>query len=437
MSKILIIEDDLTFATMIKAWLGRKGFTVDSVSTVAHGIAAIKNFSPHLILCDMRLPDGEGLDVLDFLKKENVAIPLIVMTGYADVQNAVNAMKHGALDYISKPIQPELLLEKIKDALAPNIAVASNSPQSTTVVHEKFYEGNSEVAHRLYGYVALVAPTPLSVLITGANGTGKEYVAHRIHQLSRRSDKPFVAIDCGALFKDLAASELFGHIKGSFTGAVSDKAGAFIEANGGTLFLDEVGNLSYDVQVQLLRAIQERKIRQVGSTKEVEVDVRIVCATNKNLLKAIADGEFREDLYHRINEFNLEMPLLKDRGNDILEFATFFLNQANKELERHISGFSPEASNAMLHYSWPGNLRQMKNVIKRATLIAQSSVITVSDLGSEFTSTQSTMTLRNATTERDLIIKALEAANHNKAQAARILGIDRKTLYNKLRLHDL
>lgn len=438
MSKILIIEDDLTFATMIKAWLGRKGFTADSVSTVAHGIAAIKENSPHIILCDMRLPDGEGLDVLDFLKKENVATPLIVMTGYADVQNAVNAMKHGAADYIAKPVQPELLLEKINGALAANdTAPITNSPRNTAVVTERFYEGNSEAARRLYGYVALVAPTPMSVLITGANGTGKEYVAHRIHQLSRRSDKPFVAIDCGALFKELAASELFGHIKGSFTGAVSDKAGAFIEANGGTLFLDEVGNLSYDVQVQLLRAIQERKIRQVGSTKEVEVDVRIVCATNKNLPKAIADGEFREDLYHRINEFNLEMPLLKDRGNDILEFATFFLNQANKELERHIAGFSPEASNVMLHYSWPGNLRQMKNVIKRATLIAQGSAITVSDLGSEFSSTQPVMTLRDETTERELIIKALEAANHNKAQAARILGIDRKTLYNKLKLYNL
>lgn len=438
MSKILIIEDDLTFATMIKAWLGRKGFVADSVSTVARGISAVKEYSPHLILCDMRLPDGEGLDVLDFLKKESIATPLIVMTGYADVQNAVNAMKHGAVDYIAKPVQPELLLEKINGALAANdTAPVANSPRNTVVAAERFYEGNSEAARRLYGYVALVAPTPMSVLITGANGTGKEYVAHRIHQLSRRSDKPFVAIDCGALFKELAASELFGHIKGSFTGAVSDKAGAFIEANGGTLFLDEVGNLSYDVQVQLLRAIQERKIRQVGSTKEVEVDVRIVCATNKNLLKAIADGEFREDLYHRINEFNLEMPLLKDRGDDILEFATFFLNQANKELERHIVGFSPEASNVMLHYSWPGNLRQMKNVIKRATLVAQGSFITVSDLGSEFSSAQPVMTLRDASTERELIIKALEAANHNKAQAARILGIDRKTLYNKLKLYNL
>ena len=444
MSAILIIEDDITFLTMIKAWLSRNGFNVDSASSISQGIKAIDNTQYDLILSDMRLPDGEGISIIDHLKEIDCPSPIIIMTSYADIQNAVNAMKHGAVDYIAKPINPDILLEKINSALnnapssTPKTKKASATSQKGIFQSPQLIEGNSEAAKRLYGYVSLVAPTPMSVLITGANGTGKEYVAHRIHQQSRRSDKPFIAIDCGALLKDLAASELFGHKKGAFTGATTDKVGAFSEANGGTLFLDEVGNLSYDVQVQLLRAIQERKIRPIGSTKEVDIDVRIICATNKNLLKAISDGEFREDLYHRLNEFNLEMPLLCQRGNDIIIFAELFLKQANEELERNIIGFTDEAINAMLKYDWPGNLRQMKNIIRRATLIAQGNTISLNDLGSEFNnSTTQSMQLRNEESERELIIKALETCNNNKAQAARMLGIDRKTLYNKIKLHNL
>ena len=285
----------------------------------------------------------------------------------------------------------------------------------------------------------------MSVLIRGASGTGKEYVAHRIHQLSKRADKPFVAIDCGAMLKELAASEFFGHAKGSFTGAVSDKTGAFVEANGGTLFLDEVGNLSYDVQVQLLRAIQERRIRPVGSNQETEVDVRLICATNEDLPQAIARGEFREDLYHRLNEFTLHMPALKDRGEDILLFANFFLKQANEELERDIVGFDAAASEALLDYSWPGNLRELKNTVKRATLLAQGSLIRKADLGSDLNPNRTwsghtpteVMPLHDKEDEKERILQALEAAGHNKAKAARLLGIDRKTLYNKIRLYGL
>lgn len=444
MSAILIIEDDITFLTMIKAWLRRNGFDVDSASSISQGIKAIDNTQYDLILSDMRLPDGEGISIIDHLKEIDYPSPIIIMTSYADIQNAVNAMKHGAVDYIAKPINPEILLEKINSALnsvpssPPKSKKASATSQKGASQSPKLIEGNSEVAKRLYGYVSLVAPTPMSVLITGANGIGKEYVAHRIHQQSRRSDKPFIAIDCGALLKDLAASELFGHKKGAFTGATTDKVGAFSEANGGTIFLDEVGNLSYDVQVQLLRAIQERKIRPIGSTKEVDIDVRIICATNKDLLKAISDGEFREDLYHRLNEFNLEMPLLCQRGNDIIIFAELFLKQANEELERNIVGFTDDAINAMLKYDWPGNLRQMKNIIRRATLIAQGNTISLNDLGSEFNNPAApSMQLRNEESERELIIKALETCNNNKAQAARMLGIDRKTLYNKIKLHNL
>lgn len=337
---ILIVEDDLTFATMLKTWLGKKGFSVDTASSNARARKQLDAQPYDLVLSDLRLPDQDGIFLLSWMKEQKYNIPLIIMTGYADIQSAVQAIKHGASDYISKPIQPDELLKKINEALqnkalptpvgiekntvAPKASKNKAVPQSATVPPSNFLEGESEAARQLYNYVGLVAPTPMSVLINGASGTGKEYVAHRIHQLSKRADKPFIAIDCGSIPKELAASEFFGHVKGSFTGALNDKTGAFVEANGGTLFLDEIGNLSYEVQIQLLRALQERRIRPVGSNKEIEVDVRLVSATNENLQQAIEKGNFREDLYHRINEFTLRMPALKERQEDILLFANFF-----------------------------------------------------------------------------------------------------------------
>lgn len=441
-ASILIVEDDLTFLSMIKTWLGRKGFDVTTATTINRACECLGSSRFDLVLSDMRLPDSEGISLLDFLNRNDTPTPLIIMTSYADVQNAVNAMKHGAKDYISKPIQPELLLEKITDALSASTATIQHSKAKTSAEpeqHNEYIIGDSNAAKQLYEYASLVAPTPMSVLITGSNGTGKEHIAHRIHQLSRRANRPFVAIDCGSLLKELSASEFFGHVKGSFTGAVTDKTGAFVEANGGTLFLDEVGNLSYDVQVQLLRALQERKVRPIGSIKEINVDIRLICATNRDLPQAIAQGCFREDLYHRINEFTLRMPDLRERGNDILQFARFFLNQANKELDRNISGFTADAKDTLLKYSWPGNLRQLKNVIKRATLLARDNTISRNDLGEEITlSTEKpSLQLRDYDDEKSRIIKALETADNNKAKAARLLGIDRKTLYNKLKSYDL
>ena len=448
MAAILIVEDDLTFATMLKTWLGKQGFQISTAGDLSKAHKLLEHQSYDLILSDLRLPEGDGLSLLDWMQKHGLVVPLIVMTSYADVQNAVNAMKQGACDYIAKPVQPAMLLEKIEDALSassPPLSkrnTDSEETQTSTETHPTFLEGKSEAARQLYNYVALVAPTPLSVLINGASGTGKEYVAHRIHQLSKRADKPFVAIDCGAMLKELAASEFFGHVKGSFTGAVADKTGAFVEANGGTLFLDEVGNLSYDVQVQLLRAIQERKIRPVGSNQEIEVDVRLVCATNENLQQAIARGEFREDLYHRLNEFTLHMPSLKDRGEDILLFANFFLDQANKELDKQLIGFDAKASQALLDYHWPGNLRQMKNIVKRATLLAQGSLITPMELGTEILETpisyhSSNIALKDEETEKQHILEALRQTGNNKSRAAQLLNIDRKTLYNKLKLYGI
>ena len=457
---ILIVEDDLTFSTMLKTWLGKKGFSVDTASSNARARKQLDAQSYDLILSDLRLPDQDGIFLLSWMKEQGYNIPLIIMTGYADIQSAVQAIKHGASDYISKPVQPDELLKKIDEALqgkalptapqagtgktpsAPKASGRKIVPHSTTVLPSNFLEGESEAARQLYNYVGLVAPTPMSVLINGASGTGKEYVAHRIHQLSKRADKPFIAIDCGSIPKELAASEFFGHVKGSFTGALNDKTGAFVEANGGTLFLDEIGNLSYEVQIQLLRALQERRIRPVGSSKEIEVDVRLISATNENLQQAIEKGNFREDLYHRINEFTLRMPVLKERQEDILLFANFFLDQANRELDRQLIGFDTAASQALQTYSWPGNLRQLKNIVKRATLLAQSNFITLAELGYELqepvrSAGTQTFSLHDEAAEKKRILEALKQTGNNKSKAAVLLGIDRKTLYNKLKLYDI
>lgn len=455
MYSILIVEDDLTFSTILKTWLGKKGFEVETASNCARAKKLIAANTFDLILSDLRLPDQDGLFLLNWMKSMQFSPPLIIMTGYADIQSAVHAIKEGAADYISKPVQPDELLKKIKETIEkgkeaekemPKAKSSSGKPAAShQLPQENYMEGKSEAAVQLYSYVKLVAPTQMSVLINGASGTGKEYVAHRIHELSKRSDKPFIAIDCGSIPKDLAASEFFGHIKGSFTGALNDKTGAFEEANGGTIFLDEIGNLSYEVQIQLLRALQERRIRKIGSAKEIEVDVRLISATNENLTEAIAKGNFREDLYHRINEFTLRMPALKDRPEDILLFANFFLDQANRELERNLTGFDASASEALQRYSWPGNLRQLKNIVKRATLLAQGDFITAKELGEEIltvspatdSSSNEEFALHSESMEKQRIIHALQQTNNNKTKAAILLGIDRKTLYNKIKLYEI
>ena len=443
---ILIVEDDLTFATMLKTWLGKKGYEVETASTNARARKLLTTRDFSLILSDLRLPDQDGIHLLSWLRDLQKATPVIIMTSYAEIQEAVLAMKEGAADYVSKPVQPDELLKKIKEAISQESKVVATPKESKeNFATQNFLEGESEAARQLYNYVNLVAPTQMSVLINGASGTGKEYVAHRIHQLSKRADKPFIAIDCGSIPKDLAASEFFGHVKGSFTGALTDKVGAFEEANGGTLFLDEIGNLSYEVQVQLLRALQERRIRRIGSTKEIEVDIRLVSATNENLKESISKGNFREDLYHRINEFTLRMPALKDRQEDILLFANFFLDQANRELDRHLIGFDAAASEAMQNYSWPGNLRQLKNIVKRATLLAQGDFISIRELGDEILEhatpdaqqMQHSFVLHDEETEKQRILNALQQTGNNKTKAAQLLGVDRKTLYNKLKLYNI
>lgn len=438
MKHILIVEDDTTFAVMLQTWLSKKKFSVASVSGIAAAKKTLIESSVDLVLCDLRLPDGDGIDLLEWVSNRNVNVPLIVMTSYAAIPSAVQAMKLGARDYISKPVNPEDLLQKINEVFNAGVRTGKQIPVSESVPEETNYlEGQSEAARQLYTYVKLVAPTSMSVLINGASGTGKEYVAKRIHQLSKRSEKPFVAIDCGAIPKELAASEFFGHKKGSFTGAIEDKVGAFIEADGGTIFLDEIGNLSYDVQVQLLRVLQERRVKPIGTTTEVKVDVRLIAATNEDLKAAIKSGAFREDLYHRINEFTIYMPHLCERGEDIPLFANFFLDQANRELEKPVPGFLPEAMERISQYTWPGNLREMRNTVMRAALLAQGNPIRVEHLGIDMNIDKSINILHDPDSERTKIVSALQKCSGNKSKAAAMLGIDRKTLYNKLKLYQI
>ncbi len=459
MEKILIVEDDISFGTMIQTWLRKKGYLVEKTTSVKSAIVALQTEETSgkstrgfdLVLSDLRLPDHDGIFLLQWMRKHGLLMPFIVMTSYAEIQNVVIAMKSGATDYVAKPFHPDILLSKIQEALnsisADKYSQQSSPTPEKVCVHDtvptalpKYIEGESEASRKLYDFVSLVAPTPMSVLILGASGTGKEYVARRIHELSPRAGKPFFALDCGAIPKDVAASEFFGHAKGAFTGAEQDKKGAFEMANGGTLFLDEMGNLNYEVQIQLLRALQERKIRPLGSNKEIDVDIRLVCATNENLAQRVAEGVFREDLYHRINEFTIYMPELKDRGSDIFIFAELFIKHANKELNRQVEGLDDKARELIASYKWPGNLRELNNVMKRSTLLATGKYIGVKELQQSIGQIQVSSTippLYDEQTELQRIEAALDEAGGNKSKAAQLLAIDRKTLYNKMKKYGI
>ena len=438
MLSILIVEDDITFSLMLTTWLGKKGFVVRSSSSVSDAKRRLGEEAFDLVISDLRLPDSDGIDLLKWLKSTHPSLPLIMMTSYAEIQTAVQAMKLGAADYIAKPLNPDELLGKIRELAHMEEKAPARVPVPSAP--DLYIEGQSQAARQLYEHVRLVAPTDMSVLVTGASGTGKEYIARRIHEQSNRSKAPFVAVDCGAIPKELAASEFFGHVKGSFTGAIENKTGAFVAAQGGTIFLDEIGNLTYEVQVQLLRALQERKVKPIGSNQEISINVRLISATNENLRQAIEKGDFREDLYHRINEFTIRIPDLKERKEDLLLFANHFLDLANSELQKDIIGFDNDTMQLFQSYSWPGNLRQMKNVIKYATLLATGRYITRKELPEELTENLSSHTniqLKNVEHERDLIRKALQECGNNKTRAAQLLGIDRKTLYNKLKIYQL
>ncbi len=455
--KILIIDDDVDMCFLLDRFLTKHDYEVKTMHKGATALEYLAHNTTDLCICDFRLGDMDGIELLKSIRNIQPNSKILMITGYSDIKVAVQVIKMGAYDYITKPILPDELLATIQKALNVENNTITNNIESKDKKdnkhNTKYISGNSKQAKELYSQIDLVAPTNYSVIIYGETGTGKESIARTIHDRSNRKSNAFIAVDCGALSRDLAASELFGHEKGSFTGAMQTKTGMFELANGGTLFLDEIANLPYDVQTLLLRAVQEQKIRKVGGLNDISVDVRIIVASNENLMDAVRSGKFREDLYHRFNQFDLSLTALRERGKDIMLFAEFFLEQANKELNKNIIGFEEEVINSFNTYSWPGNLRELNNVIKRACLLCDKSFIETKNLPQEisnniqlfFSDRKSTKPndkkhdLKSAAAEAELetILNVLRQVQFNKTKAAKLLNIDRKTLYNKMKLLNL
>ncbi len=446
MKKILVVDPDTFTCDRIVSNLKHNNFDAKGTNSGKSGLKLIETERFDLVISTYRIPGTNGLDFLRDIKSMKPLLPVIFITAYAEVRQAVKMIKSGAFDYIAKPVHMEELIDAINRALAPRRGV-----EDVTSFRKNFVTGKCEAIEEVMNYVSVVAPTNVTVLLEGETGTGKEYIAKAVHYASERAKKPFVAVDCGAIPKDLANSELFGHIKGAFTGAIKDKDGYFVQANGGTLFLDEVGNLSHDNQVKLLRALQERYIQKVGDNKKIRVDVRVITASNEALMKQVEAGEFREDLYHRLNGFKIILPALRDRGDDIMEFAKFFIRRANLAFNKKVTGFDDTARALVYKYNWPGNIRELQNVINRAVLLSQSELIEKEQLPDtirehvvgadhdESFDLDSATELKAATvrTEKEVISNALIEANYNKSKAAKLLNIDRKTLYNKIKQYDI
>ena len=473
MAKILVIDDNIDICQLLERFLTKKGYDVETTISGKNGLEMVKNTYYDLIFCDFKLRDMEGRDVLAKVRIISPGTQVAIITGYADVKIAVEVIKKGAFDYITKPLIPDEIISLIERALAvkkeskvQSVTFEKADPKAKkgsdkSEANSDFLKGSGKESKKLHKEVKLVAPTNLSVVIYGESGAGKENIARLIHDQSERAGKPFVAVDCGALTKELAGSELWGHEKGAFTGAHSEKPGQFELADGGTIFLDEIANLSYEVQVGLLRLVQERKLRRIGGTKDKSIDVRILVASNEDLRKAVQENKFREDLYFRFNEFSITVPPLRERKDDIEAFAQHFLDLSNKELNKSVEGFDEEVTQVFMEYVWPGNLREMRNVIRRATLLTDGDKMTVSALPPEvvyarkFNFTESTAdgsssnghhkaskapaNLKDAAAEAEaeVLRKVLEEVKYNRTKAAKQLGIDRKTLFNKMKQYDL
>ncbi|HEY3401806.1 MAG TPA: sigma-54 dependent transcriptional regulator [Ohtaekwangia sp.] len=476
MAKILIIDDEKDLCLVLNRFLSKHGYQVIEANKGRKALELLNEDKPDLILCDFKLEDMDGSSVLKAIKEINPSIPVIIITGYSNIKTAVEVMRLGAIDYVTKPLIPDEILMTIRKALQEpevngtdtqrrgNSDIRVERERRSAPKEDGYIFGDSPYFKNILKQIDLVAPTNYSVIIYGESGSGKEAIAQEIHKRSKRSSKPFVAIDCGVLSKELAGSELFGHEKGSFTGALNQKIGSFEIANEGTIFLDEIANLSYDVQISLLRVIQERKMRRVGGTKDIDLDVRIIIASNEKLWDSSGKGKLREDLYHRFNEFTINVAPLRERGSDIMTFAHHFLGIANRELHKNIKGFRPEVEEIFKSYPWYGNLRELKNVVKRATLLCDSEYIDVRSIPFELTNftklqfepvesnyktppvempidipPRKTMprepTLKSAglDAEYEVILEALKKVNFNKSKAAKVLQIDRKTLYNKIK----
>jgi two-component system response regulator HydG len=469
--RALIIDDDIDLCLLLSRFLNKNGFETSTAHSGAKGIALYDPANFDVVICDYRLDDMDGIKLIKGLKAKNPHVAILVITGYSDIKTAVEVIKLGAFDYITKPLIPDEVLSILNKLLSRSEEKSTTQEQVREVgadgskkkVSSEFYTGKSPASVFLHEQANIIAGTNYSVLLYGESGTGKEVIASLIHDMSERANKPFIALDCGTLSRELAGSELFGHVKGSFTGAIQDKEGHFELAEGGTLFLDEVGNLSAGVQAALLRVIQERKFKRVGGNKEVPTDVRIIVASNENLSEAHRKGKFREDLYHRLNEFSIHLPPLRDRREDIMPLAEFFLEQSNKETKKNISGFNEDVLNIFLEYSWPGNLREFRNVVRRAVLLTPGDAkIAVSSLPQEIVSYHATVPhytnsfeqpvphfeglthpenfpnkdlLKGAASRAEFytIMSVMQQVNFNKKKAAELLKIDRKTLYNKLK----
>ncbi len=457
--RVLIIDDDTDMCALLQRFLTKNGYEAETSHSANKGIEKFKAGSFDIVICDFRLGDKkDGKDILVEIKQHKPSTVVLIITGYSDIKTSVDVIKAGAFDYIIKPLIPEEVLAVLSEAINQPTKKNDEAVSLPTdgkiskikTFNSEFLEGRDFVTKQLYQQIDLVAPTNYSVILYGESGTGKEVIAKTIHDRSNRKGNPFIAMDCGTLSKELAGSELFGHVKGSFTGALADKEGHFELANGGTLFLDEVSNLSAEIQASLLRVIQERKFKRVGGNKEIEIDIRIIVASNENLQEAHRKGKFREDLYYRFNEFSISLPPLRNRKNDIPLFAEFFLAKTMTELNKQLDGFDEEVMEKFMQYNWPGNLREFKNVIRRCALLTESGYIAASSLPHEISNSfidhtsyanptshtsKNTLLLKDSASkaEYETIMHVLKEVNFNKTRAAELLKIDRKTLYNKIK----
>ncbi len=439
--RILIVDDDENHRIGMMTLLEEEGFEVVGAANGREGIAVLDQETFDLVVTDYRMNEMDGMKFLKHLQANFPALKVIMVTGYGSIEHAVEAMQEGAINYITKPVKPQKLIAAIK-----NVFETEEEPDDVSDRLQSFYHfhqlvGRSKPMQQVYARIQEVAETDVPVMILGESGTGKELVARAIHDLSSRKGSPFVAVNTGAIPGELIASELFGHLKGAFTGAIADKKGKFEEAHGGTLFLDEIGTMSLPVQISLLRVLETQVIERVGSNRPIQVDVRIITATNENIQQMIAQGKFREDLYYRLNVFTIELPPLRERKTDIPYLAHYYREMFNLQLKRRVRDFDPEAIRILQNYHWPGNVREFRNVILRSVLAAgkKASLIRPSHIPDEVRKPalgkgsivfQPGVSL--AEVERKMIIETLKAVGGNKLRAASVLGISRRSLYNKL-----
>jgi two-component system, NtrC family, response regulator HydG len=442
-AQILVIDDDKAMRDACYQILSRQGYRVEQAASARQGLSLLEKASFDVILLDLVMPDLDGLETLKKIRGLDPDVEVIIITGYGTIQSAVESIKAGAFHFLSKPFIPDDLRAVVNRALDKRRLDLENlylrqelksKDDKSVLVYE------SESMARIMDMVARVAPTDSTVLITGESGTGKGLVARKIHQLSQRSRRPFITVDCGTLVETLFESELFGHVKGSFTGADANKIGKFELAQNGTLFFDEISNIGLEVQAKLLRAVEERKISKVGSHRVITVDVRLIAATNKDLTKAIKDGTFREDLFYRLNVVLLQMPPLRERKSDIPLLVQHFLEKYNARLRKDIRGIAPEALDLLVRHDWPGNVRELENTMERLVVLTSGVYLEPADLafaGTVLAASHDGSGVSLKDLERDHIIHTLERFEGHKSETARALGIDRKTLREKLKRYNI